>query len=478
MNDLSPRIYQILSAAWRRRYALVLPVLLLPLAGLLTSAVSDKVYRSHTSMLIQETAKMNPFLQDFAVSALLKERMATLSTLLHSRHILAIVAEQRGLIDDDTPPRTRDHVIRELSDALSVSMQGKDLIRIDYRSDRPDGMKETLQSVSNQFIEQLLAPERSSMKDSATFLQDQLEQRRRDIEKAEFELAEFKDRYAAELPELHSSNVTRLAQLKQNLSEKQAELAGAQRSLGSLDAQLSRTNPVIGRLEEQIVSLNGDLALLRARYTDRHSKVQAILRKLHSLEAERQQTLALKQADLDSARLWQIASNTPGSNEGKNQPLLVSQLENLQLSRARVESLEEEIRSMRTMIDELERKSSTYGALESRLTKLQRDLKVKRGLYDELLNRYEMARITGSLSVFEQSKRVKIIDEPFTPVTAANLPALYFMLAGLLGGVILGIGLALLLEITDNGIRYREQLARATGIAVLGSISPCPEITP
>ena len=471
MNEMSYRVYRMCAAAWRRRYVLITPLLVLPVVGLLVANLNAKYYTAHTSLLIQETANMNPFLQDFAVSAMLKERVATIKTLLHSRHILAKVAEQQGLIDASTDSEQRDRVVNRLSSALKVTMPGKDLIRIDYKSDRAENMKQTLENVSEHFIEQLLAPERSSMKGSTKFLEQQLEQRRSDLELAEQNLADFKDRYVTDLPELHSINIARFTQLKQQLAEKQAAIAGASRSLGGLDAQLSKTNPVVGRLEEQIIRLNGDLALLRARYTDRHSKIQATLRKLRSLEAERQNNLVNNSQNLDTNKLWQIANNVKNvDGEPKQQPLLISQLESLQSSRNNVQGLEEEIKSLQAMIAELENNLSGYGNLERTLTKLERDLDVKRELYDELLKRYEMARITGSLSLFEQSKRVKVIDKPYTPMSPSNFPALIFVLAGLVGGAFLGVGLVIILEFLDTSVRYRSQLEHITGTAVFGRI--------
>jgi len=471
MNEMSYRVYRMCAAAWRRRYVLITPLLVLPVVGLLVANLNAKYYTAHTSLLIQETANMNPFLQDFAVSAMLKERVATIKTLLHSRHILAKVAEQQGLIDASTDSEQRDRVVNRLSSALKVTMPGKDLIRIDYKSDRAENMKQTLENVSEHFIEQLLAPERSSMKGSTKFLEQQLEQRRSDLELAEQNLADFKDRYVTDLPELHSINIARFTQLKQQLAEKQAAIAGASRSLGGLDAQLSKTNPVVGRLEEQMIRLNGDLALLRARYTDRHSKIQATLRKLRSLEAERQNNLVNNSQNLDTNKLWQIANNVKNvDGEPKQQPLLISQLESLQSSRNNVQGLEEEIKSLQAMIAELENNLSGYGNLERTLTKLERDLDVKRELYDELLKRYEMARITGSLSLFEQSKRVKVIDKPYTPMSPSNFPALIFVLAGLVGGAFLGVGLVIILEFLDTSVRYRSQLEHITGTAVFGRI--------
>ena len=471
MNEMSYRVYRMCAAAWRRRYVLITPMLVLPVVGLLVANLNAKYYTAHTSLLIQETANMNPFLQDFAVSAMLKERVATIKTLLHSRHILAKVAEQQGLIDASTDSEQRDRIVNRLSSALKVTMPGKDLIRIDYKSDRAENMKQTLEDVSEHFIEQLLAPERSSMKGSTKFLEQQLEQHRSDLETAEQNLADFKDRYVTDLPELHSINIARFTQLKQQLAEKQAAMAGASRSLGGLDAQLSKTNPVVGRLEEQIIRLNGDLALLRARYTDQHSKIQATMRKLRSLEAERQNNLVNNSQNLDTNKLWQIANNVKNvDGEPKQQPLLISQLESLQSSRNNVQGLEEEIKSLQAMIAELENNLSGYGNLERTLIKLERDLNVKRELYDELLKRYEMARITGSLSLFEQSKRVKVIDKPYTPMSPSNFPALLFVLAGLVGGAFLGVGLVIIFEFLDTSVRYRSQLEHITGTAVFGRI--------
>lgn len=472
VNSINYRLYFMLSGAWRRRYLIVLPVILLPIAGVIIGALSPKQYQAHTSMLIQETAKMNPFLEDLAVSAMLKERMDALQTLLHSRHILGAVALERGLISDNTGTAERDRVIGRLSSSLKVSMAGKDLIRLDFKSNRPDGIRETLESVSAHFIEQLLAPERSSMTDSASFLSQHLESRRQELESAEQAMAAYKDEHGSELPALHSGNVTRLAQMQQLLSQKQAELAGARQSLGGIDQQLSRINPVLGKIEEQIVDIRGQLALLRARYTDSHSEVQAAMRQLRRLEDERQKIIDEDSSHIDTKQLWDIASQSATTGSGRSQPLLVSQLELLQTQRSRYAALKEEVDRLQQDVDALENKTAEFGEHERALNKLERDLSVKRKLYEELLHRYEMARVTGSLGTFEQSKRVKVIDEPFTPTSPSNLPLVLYLLGGLFGGLALGAGLGLTAELVDGSVRRRDRVEKLLGIPVLSRIPP------
>ena len=124
------------------------------------------------------------------------------------------------------------------------------------------------------------------------------------------------------------------------------------------------------------------------------------------------------------------------------------------------------------MSDELKKQTDDYGQHERELNRLDRDLDVKRELYKDLLHRHEMARVTRSLSIFEQEKRIKVIDVPFTPVLPSNPPLYLFIIAGLLGGIFLGCGLAVVLELIDTTLRRCDQLESLTKVNVISRIPP------
>ncbi|USD67790.1 GNVR domain-containing protein [Vibrio sp. SCSIO 43136] len=472
MIKLKQRLLLLMYAAWRRRYLIVMPMLILPILGGVISKTTAPHYVAHTSFLIQETAKMNPFLEDLAVSTMLKDRLSAIKTLLKSRHVLTSVAVELNLITPDMNEQQKEWVIQKMAASLSVSQVGKDLLKIQLTSDSPQGMKALLESVSRHFIEQLLAPERSSIQDSQEFLSIHIQRRAEDLALAEQALAEFTNLNASITPEMQSQSLARLASLKQSLAEKQAELAGVEKSLGSLDQQLSKTNPVVGRIEEQIITTRSELTLLTARYTDQHSEVQAKRRALNRLEQERAAILSQAQPSIDSGTLWDLASGQEEVNRAA--PLLVTQLQSLQLVRARYESLKEETKSLQAMIDELEVQVTRFGDAAKDLYRLQRDVNVKRQLYDELMQRYEMAQLTGELGAFEHSKRIKVIDLPYTPSLPANFPTVIYLIAGLVAGLGLGIGMAILTELFVSTIRYRSEMEALTGVPVLTSI---PKIT-
>lgn len=146
---------------------------------------------------------------------------------------------------------------------------------------------------------------------------------------------------------------------------------------------------------------------------------------------------------------------------------MVTQLQQLQVIRGRYEALNEETLSLANMIGELEQKANHFGNTAKDITRLERDVTVKRQLYEELVQRYEMAQLTGSLGIFEQNKRVKVIDVPYTPSSTANLPVILFVLAGLFGGIALGAGMAIFFEIFDSTIRSQQQLRSLINVPVL-----------
>lgn len=474
-NSVLVSLLVMMCAAWRRRYLIVTPIVLLPVLGFLVGQVTPKKYQTHMSFLIQETAKMNPFLEDFAVSTNLKERMAALETLLHSRHVLQRVALETEMITQDTPDSERDAIVNTLSGALRVTLVGSDLIKITYETPNPTNMANTLEKVSASFIENLLAPEQSSIAASEEFLTAQLTTHRANLAAAEKRLADYKAQHADELPELHMGNVERLRDTRQLITERKMELAGAQAALASLTEKLVETNPVIGKLEERIVTLRGELAVLRARYTDNHSRVQTVTRQLQSVEEERARILedTKKLTEDDMKRLWNMASSVNNAEfDPRVQPLLVNQLQELQAARTKVDRLAEEIATLTEVEQGLDARVAAFGQNEQTLRELERDLNVNRKLYDDLLNRFEMAKVTGALGRFEAPERIKVIDRPFQPSGPSNLPTFLFVLAGLVGGIVLGTGLAVVAEAMDSRIWRKDALRELSGVPVLTRIPP------
>lgn len=471
--DLTRKFHSILAGGWRQRYVIVVPILLMPPLGGLVGSVTPERYQNHTTILLQEPSKFNPLLSDLAISARLEERYQGLKAMLLSRHILSKVAQDLGRIDKDSGDAERDRAINSLKGSLSVAMIGDDMIKLTHTAGSNGEMKRVLELVSKHFQAQLLAPEMSAVAKSERFLDQQIKSLGAQIEEAEQGIAEYKSAHFASLPQMHAGNVQRLKDLEQRLAEKQSELAGAEEEVESFKRQFQRTNPVIGHLEEQIVQTQSDLAVLRARYTDNHSRVQAAIRKIERLEQERQHVLSQAQFKPgDSDRLWDLATGSgmrslKGDESGGLQTLLITQLDSFQSARTRFDGLTREVERLQEVVEELRASTVHFGESEKEYKDLTRNIEVKRNLYEELLRRRERARVTGSLGLFEFENRIKVIDEPFTPTYAVNLPLVIYVIGGLFAGGGLGVGLAVILELIDGSIRSRRVMEEIASAPVL-----------
>ena len=478
-NEILKNLFRLLSIAWRRRYLLCVPVLIMPVIGLIVSFMAPKYYEAHTTILLQDTSELNPILEDFSVSTNLEERQAALKILLKSRKVLGSVAEELGYITNESTQFEIDEQIDELSRSLSIVFGGE-LVKIYYRTEKKQDIEFLLNTVTKHFLNIVLAPHKSWQQTSATFLKDQLERQRKSLKGSENKLADYKTQYALELPQLHKANVTRLAELRQKLIEKQTELAGAEAALEEFNSNLIQTNPVIGKLEERLVTIRAEMSMLRSKYTEKHSKVQAAQREMERLEVERQRLIAESrnlQPD-DIKRLWNLAaSSTTTMIEGQpgSATVLASQLQAVQQANAKVTGLRNEVKSISSLADELKEKVQSFAQVERTLVELERDYNIKQKLYHDFLNRYEMARVTGDLGQYEESERVQVIDRPFTPSTPNQLPAALFILAGLFAGLGIGTGLTAIAEISDTSLRLQETIEKMAGIPVLARLPNMPE---
>jgi polysaccharide chain length determinant protein (PEP-CTERM system associated) len=468
---LTEILHALLHAAWRRRYLIIVPILVLPVLGAVLGSVAPRSYEARMSVLVQDPQRFNPFMTDLTVRSNLRDRMDGLKALLTSRHVLLGVAEDIGLVGRGAPEAAQAWAVSSLAAAVSVTLIGQEMVELRYRARSPDGMDEVLRRIGERFIERVRGPEDTSLRESVVFLERQAAESQSELDAAESALSAFKSRNASQLPDLRQANVGRLAAIREQLAEREVRLAGAEGEIAAMSERLLQTDPVIGRLEQDIVATTGELALLRARYTREHSRVQAAERRLERLEEERGALVraAARARPADIGRLWNLAAVAAGQADGA-QPLLVSQVGALEGARTRVEQLRAETANLRAAADELAGRVAASGEVERGLRALERDVAVKAEIVQALRRRFEQARVTADLAQQQAPERIKVIDEPVQPSAPMKPMQVIFAIAGLIAGIALGAGLAALLEIADTSVRRIRDLERLTGAPVLARI--------
>ncbi|MDP4985545.1 GNVR domain-containing protein [Pseudoalteromonas tunicata] len=460
-------IYLALYALFSKIRLMILPLLIVPSLVIVSSLLTQKQYINNATILIEESSLLNPFLDDLSFSFELKGRMDALKTLIIGRKVLTDVAKTTGLVAQDASEIEVDEMQRRLSQGLSLALVGDELVKISFTWPVREQMQPVLEQVVEKFIESLLAPTKTSLDTSEQFFLQQLEVLRAELELSEDLLAQFKNRNSETLPQLFSANRNALDGLEHQLREKRVLLSGAQGRLDALVKKLSKTNPVVGILEDKIVHLESDIALLRTRYTDKHSQIQAKFRELENLRTRQNELLAQhKELDVnDMNKLWQMANTLPG--QGAEGNLLVSQLVAFQEAKNNVEQQQQEFDMVTSQLNTISSRLLQTNDIEKELRKLERDYDVKQLLYKEMLSRYEMAKVTGKLVRYEGPDKIKTIERAYSPTQVVNTPLGLIIVIGIILGLVAGIAVIFVSALLDSSVKDVASIEQITGGKVL-----------
>ncbi len=96
-SKLFAQLYPLLLALWKHRYLVVIPVLVMPILMMIGGSLKAKNYYGQTTILVQETSMLNPFLEDLSIAMNLKERIKALRVLIHSQSVLDKVVKEVGI---------------------------------------------------------------------------------------------------------------------------------------------------------------------------------------------------------------------------------------------------------------------------------------------------------------------------------------------------------------------------------------------
>ena len=286
-------------------------------------------------------------------------------------------------------------------------------------------------------------------------LDQQLDQRAKELEKAEARRTEFE----AQHPELIGGSAAisgRLQNARTEMRGVDADLAAAQSALAAITGQLASTPKTIsggganggGSALQQAET---QVAQLRARgLKNDHPDMQTALRQLQ----------LLRQMGGDAA----TAGGMPNPAYSSLVSIRAERQANVQALLARKAALQADI-SM-TMADQV-----SEPGLAAEAQRIGRDYEVLKNKYDELLQDREEMELRSQVESERSSFRFDIIDAPgiSTKPAAPNRPIL--LVAVMVLGVGAGLGSAILLTLLRSTFSTADGLKKSLGLPVLGTIS-------
>ncbi len=315
------------------------------------------------------------------------------------------------------------------------------ILRLTYYSSDSELAAMVVNKVADEYLNEQLEAKFEATERATSWLNERLNDLRKQVEIAEAAVVAYKSQQAEELG--HSTDLLedQVTNLNGQLITAQAELAGIKIRKRQLDALVAAGNndavadflntQSVLAVRQEIATLKRREAELSTNYGDRHPKMVSIRAEI--ADAERQYDVAIRKE-------VQAINNE------------------LNIAQAKVDTISEALRK-------LEGTSNKMGRASIQLRQYEREAQASRMVYENFLARFK--ETSGQEQLDEEGARIISYAKRGSQI-GPNVSGI--LGAGTLLGVFLGFGVAALLAFFEVGYRSAPQLEESLGLPVLGQI--------
>ena len=459
----------LINEAFCYRKAVVMAFIVINIVLLVLGLLWPKGYTAHTSIVVEDKKIIQPLMLGAAVTTEVTDRSKLAREVIFGRKIMSQILEHAGWMKDNPSPTEQEKIIDRLTKRTTITTIGKDIIKIEYKDDDPERAFKTTQKYAELFISESLGAKAAESQSAFEFIEKQTQEYHDKLIKAEEQLKEFRSANLDARPGSDIDISTRLNLLQTRIEQATQDLKEAEVKKTSLERQLSGEAEVAsvlsreGQFRSRVVELQSRLETLRMNYHDSYPDIAQIK---HQIED-------LNQAIVEERERREKAKETGKVNldDGViNNPLYQQLKQELSQTKTSTEMLNARIsEAKRELQNELERGRRVHGG-EATLAELTRDYQVNRDIYQDLLKRRENARVSMNLDKEKQGLTIKIQEPAALPLQPSGLRFIHFVLAGLVLGAGLPLGLLYTKIYLDPRIRVGTVIADKRKLPLLAAV--------
>jgi chain length determinant protein EpsF len=442
-------LHQFLLILYARKKIILATLFVTVALALGWSLVQPKTYKATASVLLNYKG-VDPLTGLAMPSQLLPGYMATQIDIIGSKNVARRVVESLHLAQSpaviqqfNEATEGRGDVRDWLADLLLkkldiVPARESSVVEISFKGADPQFAAAVAQGFADEYQKLTIQLKTEPMKKTSSYFNEQTKQLRDNVEAAQARLSKYQQEKG-----IVSLDNNRVDVELQRLNDLSSQLVGAQTAAmegnsrehfagsGASSPDVAN-NALIQNLRMGVASAEGKLADASSRYGRNHPQYQSARAEVDKLRSEL------------NAALGSVSRSV-----GNNAAVL----------RQRESELRAAVAAQKTKVLELNRARDELGVLLKDLDSAQR-------AFDAASQRFSQTRIEAQS---EQSE-VSILNPAVAPTDPSGPRVLLNTLISVLIGTILGVGLAIMLELLNRPIRSASDLKDMLGIPVLGTI--------
>lgn len=474
---------------WKRKFWLIVPLVIVTAVAFGGSYLLPTVYQSSTKVVISNQKFLSPTLERLLPneSGVLPEPRArqywlaaTRSEIMSSGYINRMIEQlklepspdvvEAGLKmlaqfpDNDLATMVRTLQIEELRDNIEVDLIGENQVVITAQSENPRQATNMATALAEVYRERKLSEQVMAGDEGQSLAEKQLSLAKKEYEDAQQELADFTNSYRNRQLETGVNSDQNLLQIESEVDATRLEideaadrvkfLAAQVVNLGVDTAKVLRATPGIRRHKANALAATRQVAQLTARYLWKDGKIQfQLVRTRDALDS-----LQTESANIARDEYPQLPANARGDVSE-----LIFRVHEIDFLRGKEKSLAGAMNDIKGII-------AGQPYYDQKVKRLEGKVDEKRKEYTNWQDEAQRQKIGRASKEAEAETRYTILEPASIPLAPASPNRVKISLMGLALGLIMGGCAVVISEVVDHSIKRIEDIEELLGLEVVGTI--------
>ena len=441
------------------------------LLSIVVAALLPNQYEAYTTLMVEPQTISKRLVEPGVEESDLNDRLHLMTMTIFSRPRLSKVIDDLKLYPELSKRETREEVIEYMRDHLRIEPvlpaleQGHaqrireleiNTFRVFFRHESADIAAAVANRLANDFIEEHIKERVQVSGDTSDFIENELTRLQSRIQEVEGKIAAVKAQNPGRLPEDLDANQRMLEQAMMNLRGSQRDLAEAESDEAFYKQQALTAGLVTPTVTDEanparrIQVLEIQLGEARARgLTDKHPDVEAILQEIESLKDK--------------------VAATGGDGASMSLPQQNAEAERRRAA-LRADSAKQEVARISEQVQDVQTRINDTPRVVEELAALDREYKHLYESYQDFSSKRLEAGVSANMERRQKGEQVRVLESAVPPPEASSPNRLLIVALGLMMGLAVGGGLAILTESTDSSFHGARDLQAVLKIPVLGAV--------
>jgi polysaccharide chain length determinant protein (PEP-CTERM system associated) len=436
-------------------------------------------YVSKTLVLIERQKVPENYVMP-VVTEDLGSRLATMREQILSRSRIQPIIEKFNLFAghgntmDDRIEMTQKAIDIKPITSTTMASYGMPGFFIIFTGSDAHTSQQVCGEITSLFVSENLSNREESAEGTTDFLKQEIADAKAKLDDQDAKLAAFEEKNFGALPGDDAGNANTLQSLTSQLDAATQGLGRTQQDVTFLEALIAQqtqdsqstepgsTGASADERKTELKDLIKQKQALELQYTPDHPDVVAISRKIADLQAE------IARASAEPAPATTPTSSTANRSDPPHLLQLKAQLRAAQASMANTKQeqarIEQQIRTYESRIQ-------ARPEVEEQYKQITRDYQTALDFYNSLLRKINDSTMATALEQRQQGEQFRVLDPANLPDAPSFPNPFVFAGGGFAAGVLLGLGLAALLEYRDTSLRNERDIWAFTKLPTLAVIS-------